>query len=85
LCVAEPERVARLMVDGGFAASYDYSLQAMGDVPYARWREFASEETVCFYALRLHEAGLIRSSPKKIVADGTDWRFLNQLKRELKT
>ena len=85
LCVAEPERVARLMVDSGFAASYDYALQAMGDVPYARWREFDPEDTVRFYALRLHEAGLIRSSPKKIVADGTDWRFLNQLKRELKT
>jgi hypothetical protein len=35
-------------------------------------------------ALRLHEAGLIRSSPQKIIADGTDWRFLNELKRELK-
>jgi NitT/TauT family transport system substrate-binding protein len=34
--------------------------------------------------LRLHEAGMIRSSPNKIIADGTDWRFLNELKRELK-
>jgi NitT/TauT family transport system substrate-binding protein len=56
----------------------------MGDVPYARWREFDPEDTIRFYALRLHEAGIIRSSPKKIVADGTDWRFLNELKRELK-
>ena len=37
-----------------------------------------------FYALRLHEAGLIQSTPQKIIADGTDWRFLNELKRELK-
>ena len=37
-----------------------------------------------FYALRLHEAGLIKSSPNKIIADGTDWRFFNELKRELK-
>ena len=28
--------------------------------------------------------GLIKSSPQKIIADGTDWRFLNELKRELK-
>jgi NitT/TauT family transport system substrate-binding protein len=84
LCVAEPERVAKLMVDGGFSASYEYALQTMGDVPYARWREFDPEDTIRFYALRLHEAGIIRSSPKKIVADGTDWRFLNELKRELK-
>ena len=34
--------------------------------------------------LRLHEAGMIKSSPQKIIADGTDWRFLNELKRELK-
>jgi NitT/TauT family transport system substrate-binding protein len=26
----------------------------------------------------------IRSSPQKIIADNTDWRFLNELKRELK-
>jgi hypothetical protein len=26
----------------------------------------------------------IKSSPQKIIADGTDWRFLNELKRELK-
>lgn len=84
LCVAEPERVARVMVDRGFAASYDYALQTMGDVPYARWREFDPEDTIRFYALRLHEAGMIKSSPKKIIAEGTDWRFLNEIKRELK-
>ena len=37
-----------------------------------------------FYALRLHEAGMIRSTPQKIIAQGTDWRFLNELKQELK-
>ena len=35
-------------------------------------------------ALRLHEAGMIKSSPQKIIADGADWRFLDELKRELK-
>jgi NitT/TauT family transport system substrate-binding protein len=84
LCVTEPERVARLMVEGEFAANYEYALQTMGDVPYVRWREFDPEDTIRFYALRLHEAGMIRSSPKRIIADGTDWRFLNELKRELK-
>jgi len=39
---------------------------------------------VRFYALRLHEAGVIKSKPKKIIADGTDWRFINELKKELK-
>ena len=35
-------------------------------------------------ALRLREAGMIKSSPQKIVAQGTDWRLLNELKKELK-
>jgi NitT/TauT family transport system substrate-binding protein len=28
---------------------------------------------------------MIKSSPQKIIADGTDWRFLDELKRGLKT
>ena len=38
-----------------------------------------------FYALRLHEAGMVKSSPQKIIAQGTDWRFLKELRKELKT
>ena len=34
--------------------------------------------------LRLHEAGMIGSSPNALLAEGTDWRFVNELKRELK-
>ena len=84
LCVTEPTRVAQRIVDGGFTARYDYALQTMNEVPYDKWREYDPEDTIRFYALRLHEAGMIKSSPKKIIADNTDWRFLNELKRELK-
>jgi NitT/TauT family transport system substrate-binding protein len=56
----------------------------MQEVPYNRWREYDLEDTVRFYALRLHEAGMIKSSPQKIITQGTDWRFLNEIKRELK-
>jgi NitT/TauT family transport system substrate-binding protein len=38
-----------------------------------------------FFALRLREVGMIKSTPNEILAKGTDWRFLNELKRELKT
>ncbi|APG93187.1 ABC transporter substrate-binding protein [Sinorhizobium americanum] len=85
LCVAEPQRVARQIVDGGFTANYDYALQTMSEVPYGKWREYDPEDTIRFYALRLHESGMIKSSPQEIIADGTDWRFLNEVKRELKT
>jgi NitT/TauT family transport system substrate-binding protein len=83
-CAADPESAARRLVDDGFTQRYDYALQTLTDLPYDRWREYDPEDTMRFYALRLHEAGMITSSPNKIIADGTDWRFLNDLKRELK-
>jgi NitT/TauT family transport system substrate-binding protein len=84
LCAAEPERIARSLVERKFVTPYDYTLQAMRDLPYGKWREYDPEDTIRFYALRLHEAGLIKSSPQKIIAQSTDWRFLNELKKELK-
>jgi NitT/TauT family transport system substrate-binding protein len=83
-CVNEPIRVAQTIVDRGFTPRFDYALQALKEIPYARWREYDPEDTVRFYSLRLREAGMIKSSPNKILTDGTDWRFLNELKRELK-
>ncbi len=84
LCAREPERVAQFLVDKRYASRYDYALQTMKEVPYGKWREYDPEDTVRFYALRLHEAGMIKSSPQKLIAQGTDWRFLNALKKELK-
>ena len=48
------------------------------------WREFDPEDTIRWYALRLRETGLIKSTPQQIIADSTDWRFLDEVKRELK-
>jgi NitT/TauT family transport system substrate-binding protein len=83
-CAAEPARAARKIVDTGFVGRYDYALQTLKDIPYAKWREYDPEDTMRFYSLRLREAGIIRSSPGKILAEGTNWRFFNELKRELK-
>jgi NitT/TauT family transport system substrate-binding protein len=84
LCATEPAVVARRLVDNGFTDRYDEALQMLSDLPYDKWREYDAEDTVRFYALRLHEAGMIKSSPQKIIADTTDWRFLNEVKGELK-
>jgi NitT/TauT family transport system substrate-binding protein len=84
LCAAEPGLAARRLVDGGFTERYDYARQTLNDVPFNNWRDYDAEDTIRYYALRMHEAGLIKSSPQKIIADGTDWRFFNELKRELK-
>ena len=73
-----------MLVDGGFTGRYAYALQSLSGLPY-KWREYDPEDTLRFFALRLRETGFIKSTPQKIIADGTDWRFLNELKRELKT
>jgi NitT/TauT family transport system substrate-binding protein len=84
VCAQEPERVARLLVDQGYTTEYAYALQTIQEIPYGAWREYNPEDTVRFYALRLHEAGMLKSSPQQIIAQSTDWRFLNELKKELK-
>jgi NitT/TauT family transport system substrate-binding protein len=84
LCAGDPARAARRLVDGGFTTRYDYALQTLSENLYDKWREYDAEDTLRFYALRLREAGFIKSSPQKIIADGTDWSFLNELKRKLR-
>jgi NitT/TauT family transport system substrate-binding protein len=69
------------LVDAGFTERYDCALQTLTELPYASWREFDPEDSLRFYALRLHEVGMIKSSPNAILAEGTDWRLLNELKR----
>jgi NitT/TauT family transport system substrate-binding protein len=84
LCTAQPEAVARSMVDKGLARRYDDTVAALRELHYGKWREYDPEETVRFYALRLHEVGMLKSGPQKIIAQGTDWRLLNEIKKELK-
>jgi len=84
LCGSEPSQAARRMVDLGLTPRYDYALQTLSELPYPKWREYDAEDTIRFYALRLHEAGMVKSTPQKIIAEGTDWRFLDEVKRELK-
>jgi NitT/TauT family transport system substrate-binding protein len=84
VCGTAPEQAARFIVDNGFTPRYDYALQAIKEIPYGQWREYSAEDTVRFYALRLHEVGMLKSSPQKLIAQGTDWRFFNELKKEMK-
>ena len=53
-------------------------------LPYDRWREYDAEDTIRFWTLRMRDAGIIKSTPQKVIAENTDWRFLDELKRELK-
>ena len=84
LCATEPKQAARLLVEGKFTPREDFALQTLNENPYDKWREYDPEDSVRFYALRLREVGFIKSSPQKIIAENTDWRFLEEIKRELK-
>ncbi len=83
VCKFEPERVAGLMAANGLAR-YEDTLQTLREVPYGTWRDYNPEDALRFYALRMRDVGMLKSTPQQIIASGTDWRFLNELKRELK-
>jgi NitT/TauT family transport system substrate-binding protein len=85
-CLTDPEAAASIVVAGGLGSRDDYVRQAFGsEVLYDKWREYDPEDSLRFYALRLQETGIIEADPQTIIANGTDWRFLEELKRELKT
>jgi NitT/TauT family transport system substrate-binding protein len=48
------------------------------------WRDYDPADAVRFFTLRLHEAGIIKVTPNEVLSGFTDWRFLNELKRELR-
>jgi NitT/TauT family transport system substrate-binding protein len=83
ICAAKPDWVAQHLVDRGFTPRYDYARQGLDDVSYRSWREYDAEDAVRFFALRLREVGMIKSSPDKIIAAGTDWRFIKEVRKEL--
>ena len=85
LCATDPAGAARRVVDRGFTPRYDYAAQTLSENSFDKWREYDPEDTMRFYALGLHDTGLIKTIPTKIIVENTDWRFFNQLKRELKT
>jgi NitT/TauT family transport system substrate-binding protein len=84
LCALEPELAARAVVENGFPTDYETALQVFREVPYAVWRDYDPEDTFRFYALRMHKLDLIKESPDALISRITDWRFLNELKQELK-
>jgi NitT/TauT family transport system substrate-binding protein len=85
ICATQPELAAQRLIDAGFAADqYEYALQTLIELPYDRWREHDPADSLRFFALRLHEVGMVKSNPNALIASGADWRFLDELKRELK-
>jgi NitT/TauT family transport system substrate-binding protein len=83
ICASKPDWVAQRLVDRGFTSRYDYARQGLAEISYRSWRDYDPEDTVRFYSLRLRELGMIKSSPDQIMATGTDWRFIKEVRKEL--
>jgi NitT/TauT family transport system substrate-binding protein len=47
------------------------------------WRDYNPEETVRFYAMRLHDVGMLKTAPEEFIKQHTDWSILNSMKQEL--
>jgi NitT/TauT family transport system substrate-binding protein len=84
ICVTQPERAAKFLTERGFASNYEYAIETLREIPYAKLLTYDPESSLRFYALRLREVGMIKTSPNTLIAKAGDWRFLRELKKELK-
>lgn len=85
LCSQEPARVAQLLVERGATDRIESANELLREVSYDDWRTYDPADTLRFFSLRLREAGLVKSTPNAIIARGSDFRYLDRLRRELKS
>ena len=78
------ELAAQWLVDEGQSPNIDFAMRTLNDLAYDAWDSYDPEDTLRFFALRMHKLGLIKKSPEVLVEEIADWRFLNELKQELK-
>ncbi|MDP9275165.1 MAG: ABC transporter substrate-binding protein [Chloroflexota bacterium] len=89
LVTKDKARAAHQFVAGGFfsttpaATDEDIMNEAIRDLSYD-WRELDPEETLRFFALRLADAKLVTKTSQQIIAQGSDFAFMRQLRTELK-
>lgn len=83
-CSLEPERIAKVLVERGATDRIEYASRLLSEIPYDAWRTHDPAATMRFFSLRLRDAGLVKATPREIIARGSDFRFLDELRRELK-
>ncbi len=81
----DPGLALKVLMEKGIwkKAETKYILQSIKEIPWDKWRDYNPEETIRFYALRLHEVGMIKTSPDEFIKKHADWSVLNSLKKEL--
>jgi NitT/TauT family transport system substrate-binding protein len=84
LCSENPDWAAQYLVDRGFEGDHEIALEIIKSLSYSRWRTDNPADTIRFHSLRLREAGMINLTPQQIIDRGTNFGYLNDLKKELK-
>ena len=85
LCASQPELATRTLMARSGGKDFEFTLRSVKDIGYRKWRDYSAEDTMRYWGLRLREYGMIKSDPKKLLAQGTDWRYFDHLKKEMKT
>ena len=83
-CAHDQENAAKKLVELGATKRLDHAKRALRELNYSAWRVYDPAATLRFFSLRLREVGMVKSSPTDIIKRGTDFRFLNELRAELK-
>jgi NitT/TauT family transport system substrate-binding protein len=76
---------ARFLVDRGYTTNYDYTCDILKRIRHNVWRDFDPVDSIRFDSLRLKEAGYLKGTPEEVLEQGTDFRYFNQLRTELRT
>ena len=85
ICVAPQFIVTDLLKAEGFTdITQELRARKVGHVVVNSAVDRPWSQYFCCFATGHREAGMIKSTPQRLIAQGTDWRFFNELKRELK-
>ena len=79
----DPVAAVQLLVDRGYTTEFDYTLAAVQAIHSYNWRDYDAEDSLRFYALRLHEAHRLQQDPKQLIIRGTDWRPFADVKADV--
>ena len=72
----------RLVTHGDFVGDEAVLNETIANLSYD-WRERDPENTMRFFALKLADVKLIKSTPQQIIAQGSDFAYMRQLRKEL--
>ncbi len=85
LCTQDPQTAAALIDQHGEEfGGQELILRALKDIPYDAWRNFDVTASLRFYALRMHEAGMVNRAPNELLELAGNFDMFEELKLELK-